>query len=117
MERPRVLLVGFSPLFTEGLEKLLRQAEGLEVVGVARALAKALAEIETQHPDVVVLACGGEPDAASGLVADLLRVHPDLAIIRADLERDEIRVYDSHRVTARGADLLSAIRSVPGRGG
>jgi len=42
----------------------------------------------------------------------LLRVHPDLPILRANLDADDLRLIRSERINARVEDLLSAIQSL-----
>jgi two-component system response regulator DevR len=51
----RVFLVDDHPLIVEGMRSLLGYDDGLTVVGAARTLAEAYAELELAQPDVVLV--------------------------------------------------------------
>jgi DNA-binding NarL/FixJ family response regulator len=67
--RARVLIVSGLSLFGEGIEGLLRQEPGLEIVGLETDPGQAIGRIREAHPDVVILTDG---EAGTGLGAELL---------------------------------------------
>ena len=67
----RVLIVAEPSLFEEGIEELLRQEEGLEVVGREEDPEQAARRIKESSPDVIILIDG---EAGTALDVDLLRL-------------------------------------------
>lgn len=108
----RVFVVGNS-LFAESVVELLGQSAVAIVVGTAANVQMALAQLYLVQPDLVIILNSGEP--ADGELGPLLTSHPDLPILRADLNVNNLRLIRSQRVEARVADLLAAIQSLPTR--
>jgi len=112
MEQRTVIIVGDS-IFAAALSQLLTQSDGVRVVGCAPTPQAAVTLIAAHEPDAVIVA---EADRAGATdYSQLLMVQPDLSIIRADLNTDNVQVITSHRIGTRPADLLTAIAELPKR--
>ena len=102
----RALIIGDS-LFAEAVAQLLGQHNELVVVDVCAVIGDALVRIPTSQPDLVVV-LSDAPD-----LCPLLTVYPDLPILRADLNADDLRIIRSQRIGARVEDMLAAIQELP----
>ncbi len=94
----RVLILDEETVFRNGIEALLAQHAGLEIIGSAAVnSATATAEIERIRPDVVIL---NEQFAAARthLVMNLLNTYPDLQIVALSLDHNRISVYSRQEV-------------------
>lgn len=111
-ERHRILIVGDS-LFAETLTQMLTGSGIVEVAGVSLTLGAALSWLQTQTPDVVIVA--GPETGGPASVNPLLAANPDLSIIRADLNEDYVQIITSQRISAHRADLLATIQALPKR--
>lgn len=108
----RVFVVGDS-LFAESVAELLEHSPALVVVGVAATVAAALVRLDDCQPDLVIVLSSG---AGNGIdLGPLLSRYPDLPILRADLNVNDVRIFRSQRVDARLADLMAAIQALPTR--
>jgi hypothetical protein len=66
---------------------------------------------------VILVAGQTDDDCAAGLILQLLQQHPDLPVIQIDLAAGSTaRVYTSHSLPARSADLFEVIRGLPAQG-
>ena len=99
----KALILGDS-LFAEAVARLLEQ-HGFEIA-TALTVQDALQRVGERPPDLAIM-IGETPDLCA-----LLRVHPDLPILRANLDADDLRLIRSERINARVEDLLSAIQSL-----
>ncbi|MCL4828876.1 MAG: hypothetical protein KJZ95_16020 [Caldilinea sp.] len=104
----KALMIGDS-LFGEAVAQLLRQHSEVVVVCVTATVASALAEIPNCQPDLLIVL----NDACD--LCPLLTAYPDLPILRADLNADDLRLIRSQRIGARTEDLLAAIQALPTR--
>jgi chemotaxis response regulator CheB len=106
----RVLVVSDRLLFGQGVEEFLRQAAGLDLVGIATSLEEALALIEKLHPDVVVFQCGqGDRDGIPPLMSCLRDKLVD-RIVAVDPQENTLCVFSGKRRLVRAAsDVLDAI--------
>lgn len=118
MQKRRILLLSAQPLLSEGLAALLGQEADVELLGPHDLAAFTLDGLAALHPDAVLLAAGeADPEAVSTLTLRLLREYPDLPVIHVGLsEHPMVRVFTSHILPARRADLLATIRSLPAGG-
>ncbi len=112
MDKRRVFIVGDS-LFAETLTRTLTSSGTVEVIGTAPSIAGVSAALKTQFADALIVA--EIKESASAELAPLLAANPDLPILRADLNTDNIQVITSHRIGARTADLLAALAELPKR--
>lgn len=115
----RVLIVSQHPVFGEGLARLLvrRSAAPLELLGRVDNLDAALAALDTQQPDLVIVDCD---DAAINREAFLARFvagqRPVRVVLMSLNEKGPVVLYDRRTLAAsQGEDWLSAV--LPGAGG
>ena len=79
--RTRVLLVDDHRMFAELLRESLRAHDDVEIVGLARDGAEAIAVAEAEHPDVVVIDYRLPGDDGVIVASQLRRVVPDAALL------------------------------------
>ena len=111
----RVFIVGQS-LFAEALAQMLTShdsAGAIEIIGSMPTLETALPFIDAEDPDAVIVAGTGQTNTA--IFGSTLATHPDLPLIWADPDANNIQVITSQCVVARSADLLAAIAALPKR--
>lgn len=119
MKPIRVLIVDDHEIVREGLQILLSEESGVEVVGTAKDGGEALSLIKKHKPDVVLMdiAMPGMDgiETTKRVVADF----PSTRVLILTSYSDDLRVRDAIQAGATGyllkdvlkADLLNAIRS------
>ncbi len=70
--------------------------------------------LKEQSPDAVIVAVVDETVVAA--FAPILVANPNLSIIHADLNTNQIQVITNHSIDARMSDLLAAIAALPKQG-
>jgi chemotaxis response regulator CheB len=116
MSKQRVLLICSQHLFGESMETILRVAEDMELVGPWELDGDVCQRIAEARPGVVVIANEDpQSEAVTHLIAAILEQYPDLSVIRSGLSENVFRVFSTHTLPARGADLLETIRNLPTR--
>jgi len=114
MPKQRVLLICSGHLFGESMETVLRAAEDVELVGPWELGGEVCQRIEETRPNVVVIADEeAQDEAVAHLTAAILERYPELSVIRAGLDENVFRIFSTHSLPARGADLLETIRNLP----
>jgi DNA-binding NarL/FixJ family response regulator len=120
----RVLVVDDHPLFIDGVRAAFAGQPDLEVVGEAHDVASALAHVEADPPDVVLmdlnLPDGSGIDATRGVLA----ASPSTRVLVITMAAEDDAVVAALRAGARGYvvkgagrdDLLHAVRAVAGGG-
>jgi DNA-binding NarL/FixJ family response regulator len=111
-------VVGGSALYRELIRRVLDDADGLEVVGTATALAQAAPLVERGRPDVLVVDLGWERDLAG--LASMKDRHPDVRLVALGVDDDEETVVACAAAGVVGylagdttpAELVQAIKSV-----
>jgi chemotaxis response regulator CheB len=98
-------------LFAQGVCEILERESDIELLGPRAIAGDAVAHIEAFDPDVVVIAEEDPSDA--DLVVQILRVRPDLPLVRVGLEENAVRVHRIAQVAATSTSLLDAIRRLP----
>jgi DNA-binding NarL/FixJ family response regulator len=118
MAQRRVLLLSAHPLLSEGLRNLLATTEGVELIGPYDPAEFSLSRLDDCAPDVALFAEQESDQAAmTAFMLQILRACPDLPVIQVGLSgKDMLRVYTSHALPARRADLIETIRHLPARG-
>lgn len=97
-------------LFSRGVENLLSQQAGLEIVGRETDTTRALECIRALKPDVVILDSKDLASVPSTLVAHILKEAPGTRVIVLNLDDETVGVYRGEQRTARCVDdLLEAI--------
>ncbi len=116
MRKQRIALFCAEDLLGEGLEHLLSRLVDVEILGPWSMDETAIQHLESQSPDLVVIA-GNRPgdDSASSqqaalLTGRILEIHIGLPVVQVMLDDNQVRVYNSHTVPARSADLIEIIR-------
>ena len=104
----RVFMLSSQPLFSQGVESLLRGQVGLEIVGRETDATKAVERIRRLKPDVVVIDGKDLASAPFSIVACLLREEERIRIIAMNLENETIRVYLGEQRNALTVDDLVA---------
>jgi DNA-binding NarL/FixJ family response regulator len=70
----RILLLDDQSLFREGLRRLLRDEPGFQIVASCASTGEALAVLEREHPDVVLLDCDIGEDGGLDFVEELKKL-------------------------------------------
>ena len=102
----RVLVVAEASLFQEGIEELLRQEEGLEILDLETDPEQAVERIKESHPDVVILTDG---EAATELEAELLHLVREgfpMRIVEVDRATNTLCVYCGEQQSVRDERAL-----------
>ena len=111
--KARVFVVSQPSLFEDGIEELLRQEPGLEIVGRETDTEEAVRRIKELHPDVVILTDG---DAATGLGAELLRLVREgfrMRIVEVHLATNTLCIYCGEQQPIREVrDLVDTVRHI-----
>ena len=109
----RVLVVAEPSLFEEGIEELLRQEPGLEIVGLETDPAQVVGRIRECQPDVVVFADG---EGATGLEAELLRLVREgfhMRIVEVHLATNTLCLYCGEQQPIREVrDLVDTVQHI-----
>ncbi len=114
MEKRYVLLVCSQNLLGESLERVLRTAQDVELIGPYGLEQDICSRIAEDRPDVVIVADEDpQNDAVSSLTTRIIEQYPDLSVIRVGLNENVLRVFSTHLFPARGTDLLETIRTTP----
>lgn len=110
MKKIKVFILYDHPLFGLGLEKLLKQERGIEVVGTTVRSHMSVEQMKALRPDVIMVE-GGEPGLASSLWEALKESLPG-RVITVELDENRATVYTSRQVPAAEVkDLVKAVKS------
>ena len=115
MARPkaRVFVVSQPSLFEDGIEELLRQEPGLEIVGRETDPAQAVERVKETHPDVIILTDG---EAATGLDAELLGLVREgfhIRIVEVHLATNTLCIYCGEQQSIREVgDLVDTVQHI-----
>ncbi|HUH98510.1 MAG TPA: hypothetical protein VLZ89_14185 [Anaerolineales bacterium] len=117
MQKRRILLACSQHLFGESLEKILRSAQDIDLIGPCELNDDICGRIAEIHPDsVLVVDEDPQNDSLIHLTTLIMERYPELSVMRADLTENVVRVFSTHLLPARGTDLLQTIRNLPVRG-
>ena len=108
-----MLIVSELSLFGEGVEGLLRQEPGLEIVGLETDPGQAIGRVKEACPDVVILTDG---EAATGLDAELLRLVREgfhMRIVEVHLAANTLCIYCGEQQPIREVrDLVDTVQHI-----
>jgi DNA-binding NarL/FixJ family response regulator len=106
----RVFLLSSHPLFSQGVESLLRQETGLEIVGCDTDVDQAVKHIKELRPDVVIVDRNDlDVDLTPGVMC-ILRERSGTKVIGLNLKDNTLCIYRGEQRIAREVeDLLEAI--------
>lgn len=89
----KVFVLSQRSMFHKGIEALLSQRAGLEIVGQDTDPSAAAECIQAQSPDVIILNLDDpEPDLSSAVLC-ILRDRPGVSIIGLSLRDNQICIY------------------------
>jgi chemotaxis response regulator CheB len=110
----RVLIISSYLMFGVGLESLLSRAETIEVVGREENIGRALEQIDSLAPDVIILDGDEPPYDGVATLLTILRSQTVSKIIGLNLQNNSLRVYEARQWQASGVeDLVAAIWNDP----
>jgi len=109
----RVIVIAEPSMFNEGIEAILRQEPGLEIVGREEDPREAITLIKQASPDVILVA---DAEAATSLAPELIRRVGEgfcLRMVEVHLATNTLCVYCGDRQVIREAeDLVGAVRHI-----
>lgn len=110
--RRRLFIISTYPMFGYGLEKLLQQERGLNVVGYETNIDRALQQIKKLEPDVIILESDKAlPNNPSTILSRLLKENLGTKIIALSLQNNELIIYMTAQWLAKSIDdLVKAIQ-------
>jgi DNA-binding NarL/FixJ family response regulator len=107
----RIFMLSSHPLFSQGVESLLRRETGLEIVGREADADKALERIKELRPDVVVLDSADLRDPMP-VVMRIFREGVGAKVISLNLKDNVMHVYrGEQRVVKQVEDLVKVIKA------
>jgi DNA-binding NarL/FixJ family response regulator len=118
----RVLVADDHALYRRGLEMVLGQEEGIEIVGEASDGAEAIRRVEELLPDVVLMDIRMPRRSGIEACTAIKDVVPSAKIVMLTISDDEADLYDAIKAGASGYllkeisidEVAAAIRSVAG---
>ncbi|MGQ9586467.1 MAG: hypothetical protein ACUVXG_13850 [Anaerolineae bacterium] len=107
----RVFILSCHPLFGQGVESLLRQERGLEIVGRETDLDTAVARVRALNPDVVVLDSSTPTCVPTPAVIRLFEACRGVRVVGLNLHNNTMCIYrGEERLITDVKDLVEAIR-------
>ncbi len=107
-EAIEVVIVDDHPVYREGLALLFGSLEGISVVGTAPDGRAAIAAVDAQQPDVVVMDV--QMPELDGIAAtrEITARHPHVGVVVLTMSEDDETVFAAMRAGARGYLLKGA---------
>ena len=106
----RVFILSRQSMFSGGIEALLSQEEGIEIVSRDTDLSASLECIRKSDPDVVIINCDDPDPELTMTVMDILRDRLGIRVIGLSLRNNQISIYRGEKKDVRQVeDLLMAI--------
>lgn len=120
--RISVAVVDDHPLFRRGIVSLLETLDGVEVAGSAATAAEALAIVERQTPDVVLMDLDLGEESGIEVTREVLSARPETAVLVLTMLGDDRSLLSAISAGARGyllkvaspAEVERAIHAVAG---
>ena len=111
---PRVLIIDKDSLLSAGLQSLLSQAEGVEVLAMTpTSEVEFVQTLERFRPSMIVVACPG-PASTPPEVLDMLGGYPSVRLVAVSYDHNMVYVYDRAQVELQGLkDLLTLASAAP----
>lgn len=107
----RVFVVSDSSMFSGGLKSLLSKDPDVEIIGEEKEINRAVQQIKTLQPDVIIWGNSGMNPALVQEEIRLVKSTPGIKIIGLSLQSNNIVVYQSARkVIGDIQDLITAIK-------
>jgi DNA-binding NarL/FixJ family response regulator len=109
-----IFMLSTHPLFSQGVESLLRQETGLEIVGRETDVDKAVERIKELRPDVVIVDSADPASDPTSAVMRILRERVVAKAIGLNLQDNTMCIYrGEQRVVKEVKDLVEAIEPSP----
>ena len=106
----RIFILSSHPLFSQGVESLLCQKTGLDIVGREMDIDKALERLRELRPDVVIVDNSDAEAEFTPVVMCILRERLGTKVIGLNLQDNTICIYrGEQRVIKEVEDLVEAI--------
>jgi chemotaxis response regulator CheB len=106
----RVYIVSQTSLFAQGIRSLLQEQPMIEIIGVEDDPIRAMEEVRSLHPDVVIVESSQEENRRLTLDIILQNNTPG-RVVAFDLKHNNAIVYNRHQVLSmRTEDLVQTIR-------
>lgn len=113
----RIFIISNYPMFGRGLESLLRQDNGLEVMGQETNLDRAVERIKNLQPDIVIVDNSGpEQQGLPAAVLQILDENSGTKVVGLSLQGNYLSIYQStRRIITSVEDLVNVIdgNSIP----
>ncbi len=108
----RVFILSNHPLFGKGIESLLRWEEGLTIVGHEINPDRAMEQIKTLQPDVVIVDCNDAEAARALTVMRPFKQGARPCVIGLNLSDNTISIYHGEQRPVQDVrDLIAAVQS------
>ena len=111
--KARVFVVSQPSLFEDGIEELLRQEQGLEIVGREEDPQQVVRRIKEAAPDVILVADG---EAATGYAPELIRLVREgfrIRVVEVHLATNTLCLYCGERRPIREVrDLVDSLEHI-----
>ena len=110
----RIFILSRHRMFGHGLVSLLRQEKDLELVGQESDERKAIEQIKTLRPHVVIWDSAEAPDDSVPTVISILKENPGIRVVGLSLHNNNLYVYHLTRRVVKGLEeFVEAIRFSP----
>lgn len=108
----RVFILSCHPLFSKGVETLLLQQQGFDIVGRESDLDSAIIRLKELHPDVIILDMGVPGGDYGPLRSRILNESQGVRIVGLNLENNTFSIYhEEQRTLHQVQDLMQAIEN------
>lgn len=109
LEKERsVLVFSRTPLFGEGMLKLLSSQDGVRILGIAATIAEVRELAEQEIPDVIIMNQSDRDGLTGQALSDLLDIANGPVLSFTLAERDMV-IYTRRRVPASIRELLNIL--------
>jgi len=107
----RVFILSRHSVFSLGIETLLSQETGIEIVSQGTNPRASLECIQRYSPDVVIINCDDPEPELTSVVLDILRDRLGICVISLSLRNNQMSIYRGEKKQiCQVEDLLEAIR-------
>ena len=107
----RVFILSRESMFSLGIETLLSQEAGIEIVNRDTNFGASIECIQRHSPDVVIVNCDDPEPELTSAVLSIFRDTLGICVIGLSLENNQISIYRGEKKQVRQVeDLLNAIQ-------
>ncbi len=101
----RLIIVDDHSLFRGALANLFNSQPDFEVVGEAGTVKEALALVDSQHPDLVIMDVGLPDGSGIDAISKILQKKPDVNIVLLTIHTSDENIFTAIRLGAKGVLL------------